>query len=82
MTFFISGTKYFLLLSLLGDHNENKAFLSVLCYPCHFCFFPLHQENGAIHFAAFTIYSLIYLSACFQIVFLTKNNNSVTFSFV
>ena len=29
-------------------HNENKAFLSVLCYQCHF--FPLHQENGAIHF--------------------------------
>ena len=50
MTFFISSTKYFLLLSLLGDHNENKAFLPVLCYPCHFCFFPLHQENVAIHF--------------------------------
>ena len=45
----ISSTKYFLLISLLGDYNENKAFLPVLCYPCHF-FFSLHQETGAIHF--------------------------------
>ena len=43
----ISSTKYFQLLYLLGSHNENKAFLLVLCYLRHFL---LHQENGAIHF--------------------------------
>ena len=45
--FFQSGTNDFWLLSLLGDDNENKAFLSALCYLCHFC--HLNKKNGAIY---------------------------------
>ena len=59
----ISSTKYFLLISLLGDYNENKAFLPVLCYPCHFFF--ITSRNWCYSFstsnAVFTIYSFTYL---------------------
>ena len=34
----IGNTKYFLLVSLFGDHNENKAFLPILFIPAIFAF--------------------------------------------
>ena len=65
ITLFISSTNYFLLLSLLGDHNENKAFLPVLCYPCHF--FPLYIKKMLlfIFYIKYSFYDLfIHLFMC------------------
>ena len=57
----ISSTKYFWLLSLLGDHNENKVFLPILCYPRHFVFFSSYIKKMLlfifyIKYSNFTIY--------------------------
>ena len=50
------------------DHNENKALLPVLSYPCHYCSFPLHQENGAIHF----LYQVQFLRFIYFMFFFYK----------
>ena len=33
---------------MAGDHKENEVFWLDLCYICNF--YPLHQEDGVIHF--------------------------------
>ena len=60
-----------------GDHNENKAFLPVLWYPCHYCFFPLHQENVAIHF----LYQVQLLRFIYLFIYLFIFNFPFFFSF-
>ena len=58
----ISSTKYFLLISLLGDYNENKAFLPVLCYPCHFFFHYIKKLVLFIFYIKCSFYDLfVYL---------------------
>ena len=80
------------MLSLLEDHDENRAFLPIL-FVIHAIVFPLHQKNGDIHFLYqvqfFTIYLFIYFFIIYLFIYLfiylsfqPRINNSVTFSFV
>ena len=68
------------MLSVLGDQNENNAFLGVSCYPCHLCFSPYIKKMMLfIYFLNqvqfFKIYLFIYLFIYFFHVFLTKNQH-------
>ena len=66
--FFRSGTNDFWLLSLLGDDNENKAFLSALCYLCHFC--HLNKKMALFMFISSVVEQFCNFFFCITFVYL------------